>query len=141
MAEIARRTKRYPADLTDEEWQRIKPLLPAVPRRGRKPMTDLREALNAIRYMARSGDGWRMLPKDFPPSGKVRSRGVISAQLAGPTVYWWSRRFGRRLLFRTIHDVALMLDRGGPRSQPVWWHPRQPIGESATSRSTPMAGS
>ena len=27
------------------------------------------------------------------------------------TVYWWFRRFMRRLLFRTIHDVALMLDR------------------------------
>jgi hypothetical protein len=28
MAEIARKTKRYPSDLTDEEWERIKPLLP-----------------------------------------------------------------------------------------------------------------
>jgi transposase len=27
------------------------------------------------------------------------------------TVYWWFRRFVRRLLFRTIHDVALRLDR------------------------------
>ena len=27
------------------------------------------------------------------------------------TVYWWFRRFARRLLFRTLHDVALMLDR------------------------------
>jgi len=52
--------------------------------------------LNAIRYLARSGGGWRMLPKDFPP---------------WPTVYWWFRRFVRRFLFQTIHDVALMLDR------------------------------
>ncbi len=37
-----------------------------------------------------------MLPNDFPP---------------WQTVYWWFRRFIRRLLFRTIHDVALMLDR------------------------------
>ncbi|MGE3743994.1 MAG: IS5 family transposase [Geminicoccaceae bacterium] len=96
MAEIARRTRRYPTDLTDEEWRRIGPLLPKVARRGRKPKTDLREVLNAIRYMARSGGGWRMLPKDFPP---------------WPTVYWWFRRFVRLLLFRTIHDVALMLDR------------------------------
>lgn len=96
MAEIARRTQRYPTDLTDEEWQRIEPLLPTMPRRGRKPTTDMREVLNAIRYMARSGGGWRMLPKDFPP---------------WPTVCWWFRRFVRLLLFRTIHDVALMLDR------------------------------
>jgi transposase len=52
--------------------------------------------LNAIRYMTRSGGGWRMLPKDFPP---------------WQTVYWWFRRFVRLMLFRTIHDIALMMDR------------------------------
>lgn len=96
MAEIERRTKRYPSDLTDAEWARIAPLLPLPPRRGRKPGVDLREVVNAIRYMARSGGGWRMLPRDFPP---------------WQTVYWWFRRFVRLMLFRTIHDVALMLDR------------------------------
>lgn len=96
MAKIERRTKRYPSDLTDAEWERIAPLLPKVAKRGRKPSVDRREILNAIRYMARSGGGWRMLPKDFPP---------------WQTVYWWFRRFVRLMLFRTIHDVALMLDR------------------------------
>lgn len=96
MAKIEQRTKRYPSDLTDAEWERIAPLLPNVARRGRKPSVDRREILNAIRYMARSGGGWRMLPKDFPP---------------WQTVYWWFRRFVRQMLFRTIHDVALMLDR------------------------------
>src|SRR6202008_2181610 len=96
MAEIARKTKRYPSDLTDEEGERIKPLLPRPPRRGRKPTVDLREILNAIRYMARSAGGWRMLPHEFGP---------------WQTVYWWFRRFVRLLLFRTIHDVALMVDR------------------------------
>jgi putative transposase len=96
MAEIARKTKRYPTDLTDDEWERIQPLLPQPPRRGRKPTVDLREILNAIRYMARSGGGWRMLPTNFDP---------------WQTVYCWFRRFVRLLLFRTIHDVALMIDR------------------------------
>jgi putative transposase len=96
MAQIERRTKRYPSDLTDAEWERISPLLPRVARRGRRPSVNLQEVLNAIRYMARSGGGWRMLPKDFPP---------------WQTVYWWFRRFVRMMLFRTIHDVALMLDR------------------------------
>ena len=96
MAEIARKTRHYPTDLTDEGWQRIEPLLPKVPRRGRKPKADLRKVLNAILYMARSGGGWRMLPIHFGP---------------WQTVYWWFRRFVRLLLFRTIHDVALMLDR------------------------------
>ena len=55
MADIARKTKRYPTDLTDEEWARIEPLLPKPPKRGRKVSVDLREMLNAIRYMACSG--------------------------------------------------------------------------------------
>ena len=38
----------------------------------------------------------------------------MSAQLTGPTVYWWFRRFVRPLLLRTIHDAALMLDRERP---------------------------
>ena len=96
MADIAKKTKRYPTDLTDEEWSRIESLLPRPPKRGRRRSVDLREILNAIRYMVRSGGGWRMLPKDFPP---------------WQTVYWWFRRFVRLLLFRTIHDIALMIDR------------------------------
>ena len=106
MAEIEKKTKRYPCDLTDEEWERIRPLLPKPPKKGRKPAVDLREVLNAIRYMARSGGGWRMLPRDFPP---------------WQTVYWWFRRFVRLLLFRTIHDVALMIDRerSGRAAQPT----------------------
>jgi putative transposase len=88
--------RRYPTDLSDEEWQRIKPLLPQPARRGRKPKVNLREILNAIRYLARTGCGWRMLPHEFGP---------------WQTVYWWFRRFIRRLLFQTLHDVALMLDR------------------------------
>ena len=96
MADLSKKTKRYPTDLTDEEWFRIEPLLPPSGKTGRKRSVDLREILNAIRYMARSGGGWRMLPKDFPP---------------WQTVYWWFRSFMRRLLFQTIHDLALMLDR------------------------------
>ena len=96
MVEIARKTRRYPSDLTDKEWEQIRRLLPKPPKRGRKPAVDLREIINAIRYIARSGGGWRMLPINFSP---------------WQTVYWWLRRFVRLLLFRTIHDIALMMDR------------------------------
>lgn len=96
VAAIERKAKRYPTDLTDEEWACLEPLLPKPGKRGRRPSVMMREVLNAIRYMTRSGGGWRMLPKDFPP---------------WQTVYWWFRRFVRLMLFRTIHDVALMMDR------------------------------
>jgi transposase len=62
MAEIEEKTKRYPTDLTDEEWARIEPFLPVAAKSGRPGRTVLREVLNAIRYLARSGGGWRMLP-------------------------------------------------------------------------------
>src|ERR1700728_273727 len=96
MAKIEKKAKRDPSDLTDEEWARVEPFLPRASKAGRPVEVELREVLNAIRYMARSGGGWRMLPNDFPP---------------WQTVYWWFRRFVRRFMFQTIHDVALMLDR------------------------------
>ncbi|MHB9879036.1 transposase [Pacificimonas sp. ICDLI1SI03] len=40
--------------------------MPTAPKRDRKLSIDLREVLNALRYKARPGGGWRMLPKDFP---------------------------------------------------------------------------
>lgn len=96
MAVIEKKTKRYPSDMTDEEWVRIAPLMPKASRRGRRRGTDFREIINAIRYLVRSGCGWRLLPIHFGP---------------WQTVYWWFRRLARRFLFRTIHDLALMLDR------------------------------
>jgi len=65
MAELGRKTKRYPSDLADEEWTRIEPPLPKLSRCGRRPAVDLREVLNATCYMARSVGGWRMLPVHF----------------------------------------------------------------------------
>jgi transposase len=44
--------RRYPSDLTEAEWERIKLFLPKPARRGRQPKVDLREILNAIRYLA-----------------------------------------------------------------------------------------
>jgi transposase len=67
MAEIEKKSKRYPTDLTDEEWVRIQPFLPGLARCGRPVETDLREVLNAIRYLARSGGGWRCCRRIFRP--------------------------------------------------------------------------
>ena len=74
----------------------------------------MREVLNAIRYLARTVCGWWMLPVHFPP---------------WQTVYWWFRRFVRMLLFQTIHDVAVMLDRESEGRSP------QPTGGVIDSQS------
>lgn len=55
MAQIAKKTKRYPSDLTDEEWERMAPLMPKPARRGRPREADFREVINAVRYLVRSG--------------------------------------------------------------------------------------
>jgi transposase len=94
---VVRKERRgYPTDISDKEWKLMEPLLPAPARTGRPRKTDLRQIINALRYLVRSGCEWRMLPNDFPPY---------------QTVYYWFRRLVRRFLFRTIHDLALMLDR------------------------------
>src|SRR5438132_8636556 len=59
--------KRYPSDLTDEQWALLKPLLPRARRRGQPRKTDLREVINALFYHTREGGTWRALPHDFPP--------------------------------------------------------------------------
>ena len=58
--------KPYPSDMTDEQWAIIEPLIP-VNRVGRPRRVDMREVLNAIFYLSRSGCQWDMLPHDLPP--------------------------------------------------------------------------
>lgn len=61
-----RTRKRYPTDLTNEQWSLIEPLLP-VQKTGRPRKYSQREMFNAIAYLMRSGCSWRMLPHDLPP--------------------------------------------------------------------------
>jgi putative transposase len=57
----------YPSDLTDREWQYIKPLIPPAKPGGRSRNTDMRLTLNAIFYITRTGSAWRYLPREYPP--------------------------------------------------------------------------
>jgi putative transposase len=65
------RTQSYPSDVTDAQWALIHPHLPARPGGGRPPTTDLRDVVDAILYILRTGCQWRYLPKDFPPKSTV----------------------------------------------------------------------
>jgi putative transposase len=57
----------YPTDLTDKEWELIKPYVPEARPGGRREEYPKREILNGIFYLLRSGCSWRMLPHDLPP--------------------------------------------------------------------------
>jgi putative transposase len=77
--------KPYPTDLTDDQWERIEPLLPkpkSGTRKGGRPAADTRAVLDAIFYLLRGGCAWRMLPHDVPPWKSVYTR-VRVWRLAG----------------------------------------------------------
>src|ERR687897_356404 len=70
--------KPYPTDLSDAEWNHIEPHLPIPKEHGRPRIHSLREILDAIFYILRSGCQWRLLPHDFP---------------RWPTVYYYFRKW------------------------------------------------
>jgi len=59
--------KAYQTDLSDAEWSCLESHLPAPKANGRPRIYPLREILDAIFYVLRSGCAWRLLPHDFPP--------------------------------------------------------------------------
>ena len=62
----------YTSDMTDPQWAIIQPLLPLQPGgQGRPTTVDMRMAVNAMFYLARTGCQWRNLPKEYPPPGSV----------------------------------------------------------------------
>jgi putative transposase len=83
----------YPTDLTDEEWNQIKSLVPK-PKSGQgkrgRPALDRRVLMNAVLYVVRSGCAWRLLPKDFGP---------------WRTVYGYFRQWSQDWTWTFIHNV------------------------------------
>src|ERR687896_545814 len=71
-------SRRYPTDLSDDEWRCIGPHLPEPTGQGRPRLHGLRAILNAVFYLLKSGCPWRLLPRDFPP---------------WKTVYHWFRKW------------------------------------------------
>jgi putative transposase len=59
--------KLYSTDLSDAEWTCLAPHVPAPKPGGRPPKHTRREIVNAIFYIVRSGEPWRLLPHDLPP--------------------------------------------------------------------------
>jgi putative transposase len=70
--------RRYPSDLTDAEFIVLSPHLPAPSWRGRLWKHRLRDILDGIFYVVRTGCQWRALPHEYPP---------------WQTVFWWFRRW------------------------------------------------
>ena len=137
----------YPSDLTDAQWALLQPLIPPAKPGGRPRSVDMREIVNAILYLLRTGCAWRLLPHDLP---------------RWSTVYHYLRQFRRAGVWQQIHDAlrdqlrrqegreaspsAAILDsqsvktteKGGlGATMPA----RKSTGANATSSSTPWAWS
>ena len=63
--------KRYTSDLTPQQWDLIKDLIPDALPGGHPRSTDIYAVVNAIFYRLKNGCTWRNLPKEFPPKGTV----------------------------------------------------------------------
>jgi putative transposase len=59
--------KAYPTDLTDAQWEIVAPLLPPAKHGGRPRTVNVREVVNTILYLNRTGCQWDMLPHDLQP--------------------------------------------------------------------------
>ena len=96
----------YPSDLTDGQWELLRPFLPKAKKAGRPPTVDRRNLLDAVFYILRTGCQWRQLPHDFPPWGTVSSQ-----------FYRW-RKSG---LWQRIHDAlyAKARQQAGKKPRPT----------------------
>jgi putative transposase len=74
MVQKGHQRKKYPSDLTDEQWAILGPMIPPAQQNtqgGRPRKVDMREVLNTLFYLNRSGCQWDMLPHDLLPKSTV----------------------------------------------------------------------
>lgn len=81
--------KPYPSDVTAGQWRLIEPSIPPPKWGGRPRGHEMREVVNGMMYVVRTGCSWRPLPHDFP---------------SWETVYRYFRCFVRDGTWRKIHD-------------------------------------
>lgn len=95
--------RRYPSDLTDDQWAWIEPMVPIKPG-GRPAIHPRRRIVEAILYLNRTGCSWRQLPHDFPP---------------WDTVYWYFKRWNVEGTTDRIHDALRAANRDGAGRDPM----------------------
>src|SRR4051794_19184616 len=115
------RTHDYPSDLTDAQWSLIEPHLPPEPGGGRPRKTDMRDVLDAILYILRTGCQWRYLPGDLPPKS---------------TVWRYFDRWRKGGTLGTLHD--LLRKKARTREKP--YHPRTSASVDSQSVDTTSGG-
>ncbi len=112
----------YPSDVSDEEWALCAPYLVLMREDAPQRVYTIRAVFNAVRYMVRSGCGWRMLPNDLPP---------------WPVVHQQTQRWIKAERFELMaHDLREVLRVAAGREA----QPTAAILDSRTVQSTPSSG-
>lgn len=114
--------QHYPSDVSDAEWEFVVPYLRLLPEDAGQRVHNLRDVLDALRWMVRGGAPWRYLPKDFPP---------------WQMVYQQTRRWIDAGCFEAIvHDLRAVLRFADGRNP----EPTAAVFDSRTIQSTPESG-
>lgn len=115
--------KPYPTDVSDEEWAFVAPYLTLMRKDASQREYSVREVFNGVRYVARAGGAWRMMPNDLPP---------------WPAVYRQMQRWLKAGVFEAIaKDLRVLVRRLEGREA----SPSAAIFDSRTMQSTPESGS
>lgn len=114
--------RAYPSDVDDETYHFLLPYLALTPEDAPQRKHPLREVLNALLWLDRTGAQWDYLPHDFPPPDIVRAQA--------------KRWFDAHCFENAVHDLRLFTrvqqHRGG--------FPSAIIVDSRTLQSTPESG-
>jgi transposase len=86
-------------DLTDAQWARLEPVLPAESGRGRPPKWTKRQIIDGIRWRVRTRTPWRDVPEAYAP---------------WQTLYRWFRRWQRTGIWaRILASLQAVADAAG----------------------------
>lgn len=114
--------KAYPTDVSDEEWAFVAPYLTLMTEEAPQRDYPLREVYNGLRYVARGGISWRMMPNDLPP---------------WHAVYQQTQRWLKAGVFEAmVHDLRVLLRLAAGRKE----QPSAAIFDSRTLQSSPESG-